>query len=269
MGGEHLGEAHLASGERVDDEHRGLGRRHVHRDLLHATLELLECSGQRFAVADQAREVEKAKRAESGMILGPVTVRPSQSLREALGRMLPGEAEEALDDLVAALGALDDVLEVAAVFGVEIDFLQQFRKTDDAGERVVQFVRDTGNEFAGACFSPDGSTLFVNAQSPGITFASFSLPRRLIDASRSWHDDFLSAVSAEYGEEVGTVLGRRYVDSFPEAYKEDFNARTAATSRSSATSSLSMHRTQSCAASKRASWTARLPPRAMVPSKPL
>ena len=33
---------------------------------------------------------------------------------------------------------------------------------------------------------------------------------------------------AEYGEEVGTILGRRYVDSFPEAYKEDFTARTAA-----------------------------------------
>src|SRR5258708_5353795 len=40
-----------------------------------------------LTIADQAREVEKAKRAESGMILGPVTVRPSQSLREALGVM--------------------------------------------------------------------------------------------------------------------------------------------------------------------------------------
>ena len=28
-----------------------------------------------------------------------------------------------------------------------------------------------GSEFAGACFSPDGSTLFVNLQSPGITVA--------------------------------------------------------------------------------------------------
>lgn len=28
-----------------------------------------------------------------------------------------------------------------------------------------------GSEFAGACFSPDGSTLFVNIQSPGITLA--------------------------------------------------------------------------------------------------
>jgi len=32
----------------------------------------------------QAREVERVKRAESGMILGPITVRPSQSLRSAL-----------------------------------------------------------------------------------------------------------------------------------------------------------------------------------------
>src|SRR5256885_16027626 len=31
-----------------------------------------------LSVAAQAREVEKVKRAESGMILGPVTVRPSQ-----------------------------------------------------------------------------------------------------------------------------------------------------------------------------------------------
>ena len=36
---------------------------------------------------DQAREVEKVKRAESGMVLSPVTVRPSQSLRDALAIM--------------------------------------------------------------------------------------------------------------------------------------------------------------------------------------
>lgn len=27
------------------------------------------------------------------------------------------------------------------------------------------------SEMCGACFSPDGSTLFVNTQNPGITFA--------------------------------------------------------------------------------------------------
>src|SRR5271163_820937 len=40
-----------------------------------------------LAISDQAREVEKVKRAESGMVIAPVTVRPSQSLREALGIM--------------------------------------------------------------------------------------------------------------------------------------------------------------------------------------
>ncbi|GAA3835265.1 NAD-glutamate dehydrogenase [Nocardioides panacisoli] len=54
------------------------------------------------------------------------------------------------------------------------------------------------------------------------------LERRLVEASRSWQEDFLQAVSTEYGEEVGAILGRRYVEAFPEAYKEDFPARTAA-----------------------------------------
>lgn len=40
-----------------------------------------------LSIADQAREVERVKRAESGMITNPVTVRPNQSLREALGVM--------------------------------------------------------------------------------------------------------------------------------------------------------------------------------------
>jgi uncharacterized protein len=38
---------------------------------------------------------------------------------------------------------------------------------------LYQFARNaiTDSEFAGACFSPDGQTMFVNIQTPGITFA--------------------------------------------------------------------------------------------------
>jgi IMP dehydrogenase len=38
-------------------------------------------------ITEQAREVERVKRAESGMITAPVTVRPTQSLRDALAVM--------------------------------------------------------------------------------------------------------------------------------------------------------------------------------------
>jgi glutamate dehydrogenase len=54
------------------------------------------------------------------------------------------------------------------------------------------------------------------------------LERRLTEASRSWRDDFLTAAIAEYGEDAGSRLARRYVDSFPEAYKEDYLPATAA-----------------------------------------
>lgn len=39
------------------------------------------------------------------------------------------------------------------------------------GERNGIVGNFTGSEFAGACYSPDGDWLFVNIQSPGITFA--------------------------------------------------------------------------------------------------
>jgi IMP dehydrogenase len=42
-------------------------------------------------IEDQAHEVDRVKRAESGIIVNPVTVRPSQSLREALGVMRSNE----------------------------------------------------------------------------------------------------------------------------------------------------------------------------------
>lgn len=47
---------------------------------------------------------------------------------------------------------------------------QFLRGVTPAGE-LYALAANGYSEFAGACFSPDGSTLFVNAQSPGITFA--------------------------------------------------------------------------------------------------
>lgn len=51
------------------------------------------------------------------------------------------------------------------------------------------------------------------------------LERRLAEASRSWRDDFTASVITAYGEQAGARLARHYVDSFPEAYKEDFDPR--------------------------------------------
>jgi len=44
-----------------------------------------------LAIDDQAHEVDRVKRAESGIIINPVTARPSQSLREALAIMRSNE----------------------------------------------------------------------------------------------------------------------------------------------------------------------------------
>jgi len=54
------------------------------------------------------------------------------------------------------------------------------------------------------------------------------LERRCAAVARSWGDDFSAAVVAEYGEEQGSRLARRYGGCFPEAYKEDYPPRTGA-----------------------------------------
>ena len=49
-----------------------------------------------FTPEEQAREVQKVKRAESGMILDPVTIEPSKSLREAFETMRSGQCGKVL-----------------------------------------------------------------------------------------------------------------------------------------------------------------------------
>ncbi len=72
---------------------------------------------------------------------------------------------------------------------------------------------------------------FVIRPKPGEMIGDFNqtdLERRLSEAARSWRDDFVAAAHAEYGEEEGALLARKYADSFPEAYKEDYAPRTGA-----------------------------------------
>jgi len=53
------------------------------------------------------------------------------------------------------------------------------------------------------------------------------LERRIVEAARSWRDDFRHAVVSDYGEQRGSLLGRTWSETFPEAYKEDFLPATA------------------------------------------
>jgi len=59
-------------------------------------------------------------------------------------------------------------------------------------------------------------------------FDEAELERKLGDAARSWSDDFAQSVTELMGEEKAAQVARAYADAFPEAYKEDFPARTAA-----------------------------------------
>ena len=52
------------------------------------------------------------------------------------------------------------------------------------------------------------------------------LEARLAEATRSWDDEFADAVVDQCGEEESGRLLKAYADAFPEAYKEDFPART-------------------------------------------
>ena len=53
------------------------------------------------------------------------------------------------------------------------------------------------------------------------------LEGQLIDAARSWADDFYDALIERWGEEGGNQIWRRFADAFPTAYREVFNAETA------------------------------------------
>ncbi len=115
-------------------------------------------------------------------------------------------------------------------------YLPRDRYNTGVRERFVQILKDRldGDSVEFTVRVNESTTArvhFVVHPAKDATIPDIDTPdleRRLGEASRSWRDDLISAVVAEYGEEKGTILGRRYVDSFPEAYKEDFAPRTGA-----------------------------------------
>jgi glutamate dehydrogenase len=71
---------------------------------------------------------------------------------------------------------------------------------------------------------------FVVRMKQGETVGEYDpelLEQQVIDATRSWEDDFTAALHAHGGDGAVTKLFRRYAQAFPEAYKEDFDARVA------------------------------------------
>ncbi|KQX65644.1 NAD-glutamate dehydrogenase [Angustibacter sp. Root456] len=53
------------------------------------------------------------------------------------------------------------------------------------------------------------------------------LESRLVEATRTWDEDFAESLRADVGEEEAARLLAKFGKSFPEAYKEDFPARVA------------------------------------------
>ena len=73
-----------------------------------------------------------------------------QILRQLLGGMLAGEREEVDDDPLAAARRLHDPREVVLEIAAPVAGLQELRVTQDRGERIVQLVRDAGDDLSQA-----------------------------------------------------------------------------------------------------------------------
>ena len=109
-------------------------------------------------------------------------------------------------------------------------YLPRDRYNTSVRERFAQILKEQLNgenvEFTARVNEATTARVhFVVHPRKGETIPDFDvadLERRIVEASRSWRDDFVSAVTAEYGEEQGSRLARTWSAAFPEAYKEDF-----------------------------------------------
>jgi secreted PhoX family phosphatase len=55
--------------------------------------------------------------------------------------------------------------------GTGVEYVHGVNQRGELYQFAANAFRDGGSEFAGVCFSPDGKTMFVNIQSPGLTMA--------------------------------------------------------------------------------------------------
>ncbi|MCW2786139.1 MAG: NAD-glutamate dehydrogenase [Marmoricola sp.] len=114
-------------------------------------------------------------------------------------------------------------------------YLPRDRYTTAVRERIAAILKDALDgeslEFTANIGDSFAARLHLVIRPAGELAADVDvaeLERRCAEAARSWRDDFVAAVLAEYGEEQGSRLARRYADCFPEAYKESYPPRTAA-----------------------------------------
>ncbi|HEY0470612.1 MAG TPA: NAD-glutamate dehydrogenase domain-containing protein, partial [Kribbella sp.] len=71
---------------------------------------------------------------------------------------------------------------------------------------------------------------FVVRMKQGKTVGDYDadlLEQKVVEATRAWQDDFTAALHALGGDGAVTRLSSQYAGAFPEAYKEDFDARVA------------------------------------------
>lgn len=54
-----------------------------------------------------------------------------------------------------------------------------------------------------------------------------ALEKKVRNATRTWDDDFHTALIEHYGEELGTKYANQYLNVLPSSYREDFNPRSA------------------------------------------
>ncbi|HEY0902456.1 MAG TPA: NAD-glutamate dehydrogenase [Marmoricola sp.] len=115
-------------------------------------------------------------------------------------------------------------------------YLPRDRYNTSVRERIAEILQQQLNGASVEYTAHVGDSLaarlhFVVRPAPGERIGEADqadLERRCAEAARSWRDDFGAAVVADYGEEQGSRLARRYADSFPEAYKEDYSPRAGA-----------------------------------------